>query len=98
MARALNLHPDALREIREARDFYNLERAGLGDEFVDEIERVMALIVANPESSPVVLKGIRKRVVSRFRYSVIYSARDGDVYVSALACHSRRPFYWQGRI
>jgi len=94
----LHLHPDALREIREARDFYDLERAGLGDEFIDEIERVMALIVAHPESSPVVLKGVRKRVVSRFRYSIVYSVRDGSVYVSALAHNSRRPFYWQGRV
>jgi len=46
--------------MRKARDFYDLERAGLGDEFVDAVERAMGLIVTNPESSPAVLRHIRK--------------------------------------
>jgi len=45
-----------------------------------------------------VLGQVRKRTVTRFPYSVVYSARDGGIYVSAVAHNSRRPFYWRDRI
>lgn len=38
-------HPDARREMREARDFYDLERTGLGDEFVDAVPQACSLWV-----------------------------------------------------
>lgn len=91
-------HPDARLELREAADFYDLERPGLGTEFLDEVERAIGRIVENPESSPVILGHVRKCVISRFPFSVIYSVRDGVIRVSAFAHTSRRPFYWRERI
>jgi len=91
-------HPDARREMREAADFYDLERPGLGTEFLDEVERTLRQVMEYPESSPVVLGQVRKCVVVRFPYMVIYSARDGGIHVSAVAHNSRRPFYWRDRM
>ena len=91
-------HPDARLELREAADFYDLERPGLGSEFLDEVERTIKRIVAHPESSPVVLGHVRRCLISRFPFSVIYSLRDGAIRVSAFAHTSRRPFYWRERI
>jgi plasmid stabilization system protein ParE len=84
--------------MREAADFYDLERPGLGTEFLDEVERTMLQLLEHPRSSPVVLGHVRKRTVSRFPYSVLYSTRDGEIYISAVAHDSRRPFYWQDRV
>ena len=84
--------------MREAADFYDLEQPGLGTEFLDEIERMMRQVIDYPESSPVALGYVRKRVIPRFPYSIIYSSRDGGIYVSAVAHNSRRPFYWRDRI
>ena len=84
--------------MREAADFYDLERPGLGTEFLDVVERTMHRVIEHPESYPIALEPVRKCVLSRFPYSVIYSVRDGEVYVSAVAHHSRRPFYWRDRI
>jgi hypothetical protein len=84
--------------MREAADFYDLERPGLGTEFLDEVEQTMLQVLKYPKSSPVVLGQVRKRTVTRFPYSVVYSARDGGIYVSAVAHNSRRPFYWRDRI
>jgi len=33
----VGFHPDAKREMREAADFYDLERLGLGAEFLDAV-------------------------------------------------------------
>jgi plasmid stabilization system protein ParE len=79
-------------------DFYDLERPGLGTEFLGEVEGAMRRLVEHPESSPVVLSQVRMRTVPRFPYSIVYSVRAGEIFVSAIAHGSRRPFYWQDRL
>ena len=41
-------HPAARRELEEAIDHYNAERQGLGREFREEVERVLALLTRFP--------------------------------------------------
>lgn len=84
--------------MREAADFYYLERPGLGTDFLDAVEGTMQQVIEHPESSPVVRGHVRKCTVARFPYSVVYSVRSGGVFVSAVAHSSRRPFYWQDRL
>jgi len=94
----VGFHPDAKREMREAADFYDLERPGLGAEFLDAVEGTMRRVIEHPESSPTVLGQVRRCRVTRFPYSVVFSVRGGGIFVSAIAHHSRRPFYWQSRL
>ena len=94
----VGFHPDAKREMREAADFYDLERSGLGSDFVDAVEAAMRRLTEHPESSPVLLGQVRRSTVPRFPYSIIYSVRGGGIFVSAIAHNSRRPFYWQDRL
>ena len=68
-----------MQATREAADFYDLERPGLGTEFLDEVERTMLQVPKYPKSSPVVLGQVRKREVTRFPYPVVNSARDGGI-------------------
>ena len=98
MSSRVGFHPDARRDLREAADFYDLERLGLGAEFLDEVEQTMRRVIEYPESSPVVLGRVRKCAMPRFPYTIVYSARGGRVYVSAVAHNSRRPFYWRDRL
>ena len=98
MSAKVGFHPGARLEMREAADFYDLERAGLGTDFLDAVEQAMLQVVEFPESSPVVLGKVRKRTVARFPHTVVYSARGGGIFVSAVAHNSRRPFYWRDRI
>ncbi|HEY5548210.1 MAG TPA: type II toxin-antitoxin system RelE/ParE family toxin [Coriobacteriia bacterium] len=97
MSTFAGFHPAARLEMRDAADFYDLERAGLGAEFLDEVERAVLQVLEYPKASPVVLDATRTHAISRFPYSVMYSVRDGGVFVSAVAHHSRRPFYWRDR-
>jgi len=52
---------------------------------------------AFPESSPVALGPVRRKVISAFPYSVTYSLIDEVIVVLAFAHHSRQPLYWRGR-
>jgi len=97
MSHRARLHPAAQRELDEAAEFYDFEGPGLGTAFLDEIERAVRQIGEFPESSSIVLAPVRKKVISAFPYSVMYSVIDDVVIVLAFAHHRRRPFYWRGR-
>lgn len=98
MSRLPVFHPDARRELREAADFYDLERDGLGTEFLDAVEATMHRLIEHPQAAPIALEPVRKRRVPRFPYSVVYSVRDDRIFISAIAHNSRRPFYWEDRL
>lgn len=84
--------------MREAADYYDLDKTGLGTEFLDAVEATLKRIIDYPESAPIALGLVRTCKVVRFPFAVIYSLRDGEVFVSAVAHASRRPFYWQDRL
>lgn len=97
MIRSVLIHPGAEAEINEAADFYDLESPGLGDIFLDEVEHVIRGIREFPDAAPPLVGRVRKRVLAKFPYSLLYSITDDEVRVLAVAHHKRRPFYWRGR-
>jgi len=97
MSRLLVIHEAAEAEINEAADFYDIRSPGLGNEFIDEIQRAIGRISQFPEAAPLVRGRVRKRPIAKFPYSLIYSVRPDEIRVLAVAHHKRRPFYWRGR-
>ena len=97
MTPTISIHEIAETEINEAADFYDLESQGLGNVFIDEIQRAIQRIVEFPAAAPLVRGRVRKRIVTKFPYSLVYAAREDEVRILAVAHHKRRPFYWRGR-
>jgi toxin ParE1/3/4 len=91
----ISFEPAAQAELDQAADFYDLESAGLGTEFIDAVEKALRELPAFPESGPVLLGATRKLVVDRFPYSVLYWIDGERIVVSAIAHESRRPEYWR---
>ena len=97
------IHPEAQAEVERAGEHYERERAGLGHEFADEYDRSLADVLANPTMYPPDEDGppeveTRYRLLHRFPYRIIYTARDTGVYILAVAHTSQRPGYWQARL
>ena len=97
MSRLILIHEAAESEIDEAANFYDIASPGLGSVFIDEIEHTIQSISEFPEAAPLVRGRVRKRIVTKFPYSLIYSVRPDQIRVLAVAHHKRRPFYWRGR-
>jgi toxin ParE1/3/4 len=97
MIPTVSVHEIAETEINEAADFYDLESPGLGNAFIDEIQRAIQSIVEFPAAAPLVRGRVRKRIVTKFPYALVYAAREDEVRILAVAHHKRRPFYWRGR-
>ncbi len=49
MALTLQYHPEALAEVRSARQVYEEQRPGLGDAMKDELDAVLDQILVAPE-------------------------------------------------
>ncbi len=62
------------------------------------MQRSVDLIAQFPESAPEIRPSIRKHLLQKFRYSLIYSRENDGVLILAVAHQSRRPEYWAGRV
>jgi len=96
MNRQVSFPAMAEQELNDAAGYYDALRPGLGQAFLDEIERAVTQILAYPEAAPLVNRIVRRKLVRRFPYSVMYSIRPEDIRILAIAHQKRRPFYWRG--
>ena len=91
-------HEAAEVELLNEIGYLELRAKGLGRRFYAEVLRAERLISQFPESAAEIKTDIRKRLLRKFRYSLIYSRDKDSLLILALAHHSRRPEYWVGRV
>lgn len=87
----------AERELNDAAQYYEYERPGLGTSFIAEVRRCTAILAHYPESAPVVLGAVRRRLCQRFPYALLYSVTGNELRILAVMNLKRRPGYWVGR-
>jgi plasmid stabilization system protein ParE len=87
----------AERELTEAARYFDRESPALGAAFIAEVERCVAGIVEHPASGQLLRGAVRRRLVRRFPYSVLYSIKPDHIRVLAVMHAKRRPMYWVGR-
>ena len=81
----------AQQEFDDAYAWYNEQADGLGKEFLDESDRAVRRIVAFPLSCPEIEPGLRRCLLARFPYGLVYGL-DGDTIVVVAVEHlHRRP-------
>ena len=97
MSAEVSLHRLAERELNEAAQYYELERPGLGSAFLNEVQRCLRSISENPEAGRAVAGQIRRRVLRRFPYGLLYTLRPDTIRILAIMNLKRRPAYWAGR-
>jgi toxin ParE1/3/4 len=91
-------NPLAELELAEAVEFYDQAKRGLGDEFLHEVEQAIVFLDRYPEAAPKVGREVRRFVLPRFPYSLIYRhLGKGQVRILAVAHQKRRPRYFTAR-
>lgn len=81
-----------------AAQYYQQQSAGLGSEFLSEVERTVASILAYPEAAPKVKKEIRRWLLKRFPFGVLYAVTADEVVIVAVMHLRRRPGYWEDQL
>jgi toxin ParE1/3/4 len=98
----LRFAPEVHDELAEAADWYDSRRPGLGSELLDEIAAILPAVSERPRSFPRLLPfddrlEIRRALLVRFPYAVVFLVRDHEIRVLAVAHVKRRPDYWINR-
>ncbi|MCC5849540.1 MAG: type II toxin-antitoxin system RelE/ParE family toxin [Verrucomicrobia bacterium] len=84
-------------EMLDAAQYYEQQATGLGLEFLDKIEAAIQDIRENPERWPIVKSNIRRRLVHRFPFALLYQIDPEEIVIQATMHLHRRPNYWRGR-
>jgi plasmid stabilization system protein ParE len=82
-------------EIIDAVAFYNGQVNELGKQWLLELERVLLRISRYPRSGSLLGSNIRRQLLRRFPYAVLYSENRQNILVVAVMHQHRRPDYWQ---
>jgi len=88
----------ARREYDEAKEFYEAEQTGLGSQFTEQIKHSLLRIQQYPQAWPPERKEIRRYIVHKFPYKILYSIQDDMIVVLAFAHLHRQPDYWIDRL
>ncbi len=84
-------------ELLDAIDYYELEFSGLGKRFQQEVKSAIKRIIQYPDAWPSERNGIRKYVMHKFPYKLIYSLEPDHILIIAVAHQHRKPDYWVDR-
>ena len=90
-------HRLAEHELNEAAQYYDLEEPGLGSSFLEEVDRCLESIGAHPEAGQILRGAVRRRLLRRFPYALLYRIKPNTVRILAVMNLKRRPMYWVGR-
>jgi len=91
------LRPAAAADVEAAYRWYEQQRAGLGDEFLDAVRATLRAIEANPASYAVGYRNTRRGLVRRFPYAVFCRVMGEHVVVVACMHARRNPRQWRRR-
>lgn len=83
----------AFNEIEESKDFYNLQKVGLGDDFKKDIQNAIKSISHNPNLYPQIDARVRRCLLHRFPFSIFYSTNETTAIILSVAHQHRKPRY-----
>ena len=98
MTRRFTILPQAELDVSDAAAWYEERRAGLGDDFLDELDSVLRRVIKNPLQFPKVKNGVRRALLGRFPYSVYFGVTRETLEFIALIHQHRNPRIWQKRM
>jgi len=91
-------HPEAEAEFREAIEYYEEHKQGLGFDFALEVHSAIEQTLGFPNAWPALEEGVRRCLIRRFPYGILYSVEEDGIYILAVMHLHRNPEYWKHRI
>ena len=90
--------PPAEEEMLDAARFYESRVHGLGREFLAEVQHAAQRITEHPEAAPPIRGNIRRRLIKRFPFGILYINDPDEIVIVAVMHLRQRPGYWRGRL
>ena len=84
----------AKQELDDATLHYEIELQGLGKRFREEVRKAAKRIARFPEAWSIERGEVRKCLLHKFPYKLLYSIEEDHIFVIAVAHQHRKPDYW----
>ena len=91
------LTPEAQAEFDSAVDWYE-QHAGNGATFIGRVREALKPLATLPRMHQVVYHDVRRALVRKFPYSILYRVKPDRVEIIAVFHSSRNPSEWQRRV
>jgi len=93
------IHPAAYKEMEASFNWYEEKAENLGKDFFAEIKKAIENIKTSPKAFPKYLdiKGLRRFLLHRFPFAIIYRIKNGIIQVIAIMHLKRKPYNWKDR-
>jgi plasmid stabilization system protein ParE len=88
----------ARADVRAAMRHYGDVAPTLAERFAQELDAAVGRLQAMPDAMPLVAAGVRRCLLHRFPYSVIYRTGFEPLRVLAVMHHRQHPARWQRRL
>lgn len=103
MTKRIRFDHEAAEELEMAAQWYDARRTNLGLDFLAIVRDALERIEDRPQTWPLardvpVELNVRRFVIRRFPYSIIFVELDAEIRVLAIAHTSREPGFWRGRL
>lgn len=89
--------PPAREKARDAKKYYNQQREGLGDEFLDAVNEAVRRVERFPNAWSRLSQRTRRCRTKRFLYGIVYAQCGTDIVILAVMHLRRKPGYWRDR-
>ena len=87
----------ARQELEDAVRYYELEYSELGHRFKEEVKKAALRIAEYPQAWSIERGDVRKCLLHKFPYKLMYSVEEDHVLVIAVAHQHRKPDYRSGK-
>lgn len=94
---SLRLLLPAEQELFDAACYYEFQAPGLGADFLNKIEHAFQDIALIPKRWPIVCDTIRRCLIRRFPFSLLYRIDSDEIIRLAVMHQKRHPYYWLPR-
>lgn len=94
----LIVRPEAEADVQRGYRWYEEQLPGVGDDFLEIVERQIARVVERPVAYPRVHPRVRRSLTPRFPYAIFYLLRDDAVVVIAVSHQAQDAEHWQSRV
>ncbi|MFP4687239.1 MAG: type II toxin-antitoxin system RelE/ParE family toxin [bacterium] len=91
-------HPEAETELNISVEYYENIEPGLGVDFASEIYQAIHRAISFPEAWAILRGNVRRVLVGRFPYGVLYVTENDHLTVLAVMHLNKKPGYWKNRL
>jgi plasmid stabilization system protein ParE len=94
----LIIRPEAEADLAVSYNWYEIQRPGLGDDFLLRVEASLEIIRSDPNAFAYIHKNIRRKIIRRFPHAIFYVRGENEIVVIAIVHAKRHPQNWKNRM